>query len=331
VITEDTVLDSDLQCPADGLVIGADDVTLDFAGHTLSGGDLFSIGVDNSSGYDRSEIKNGVIRYYEGIRSRGIASDAVHETTVRDMSITADGSAIEFFYSSGGVIEHNTVSSRTLEAIRAGPSADETSIVGNVVERSTTGIGVGLTSFRCLIKNNVVRDVEHLGIGIGPGGNHVVTDNLVTGSIQDGLDVVGSSDNLVRKNVVVLGGRYGLVVDEASRNLVEKNTIHDYQVFGILVQRSADNVIEKNEASGNGLDGIRMFTPSGPNLFRHNEASGNNQNGFHISPAGQTLTGNTADANGQLGIDAAPGTIDGGGNKARGNGNPAQCVGVACK
>jgi hypothetical protein len=35
--------------------------------------------------------------------------------------------------------------------------------------------------------------------------------------------------------------------------------------------------------------------------------------------------------NADLGIEAASNTTDGGGNKARHNGNPAQCVGVVCK
>ena len=38
-----------------------------------------------------------------------------------------------------------------------------------------------------------------------------------------------------------------------------------------------------------------------------------------------------ANGNGDLGIEAVDGTIDGGKNKAAGNGNPAQCVGVSCK
>jgi hypothetical protein len=42
------------------------------------------------------------------------------------------------------------------------------------------------------------------------------------------------------------------------------------------------------------------------------------------------VAGNTANNNGNLGILAVPGTIDGGGNNASGNGNPAQCVGVSC-
>ena len=36
VITEDTTLENDLSCPGDGIVIGADGITLDLNGHTVS-------------------------------------------------------------------------------------------------------------------------------------------------------------------------------------------------------------------------------------------------------------------------------------------------------
>ena len=43
------------------------------------------------------------------------------------------------------------------------------------------------------------------------------------------------------------------------------------------------------------------------------------------------ITRNVANDNGDLGIVAGAGTIDGGGNRAFGNGNPLQCIGIACR
>jgi hypothetical protein len=40
---------------------------------------------------------------------------------------------------------------------------------------------------------------------------------------------------------------------------------------------------------------------------------------------------NSANNNGDLGIESIEGTIDGGGNRAGGNGNPLQCVNVVCR
>jgi hypothetical protein len=42
------------------------------------------------------------------------------------------------------------------------------------------------------------------------------------------------------------------------------------------------------------------------------------------------LTRNSAFHNRDLGFEAVAGTIDGGGNRAHGNGNPAECTGLAC-
>ncbi len=49
------------------------------------------------------------------------------------------------------------------------------------------------------------------------------------------------------------------------------------------------------------------------------------------TPPGTTIARNKANNNADLGIEAVPGVTDGGGNKASGNGNPAQCVNVQCK
>jgi hypothetical protein len=50
-----------------------------------------------------------------------------------------------------------------------------------------------------------------------------------------------------------------------------------------------------------------------------------------VESASTTLTRNLAVHNGDLGIEAVPGVTDGGGNRAAGNGNPAQCTNIDCK
>ena len=50
-----------------------------------------------------------------------------------------------------------------------------------------------------------------------------------------------------------------------------------------------------------------------------------------IDTYASTVTDNVADSNTGLGINAAEWTIDGGGNRAAGNGDSRQCVGVGCR
>jgi len=65
-------------------------------------------------------------------------------------------------------------------------------------------------------------------------------------------------------------------------------------------------------------------------VLKGNTASENGDDGIRVDAAETTLTRNTANFNHDLGIEAVPGVIDGGGNRARGNGNPLQCTNVAC-
>ena len=66
VITRDTRLDSDLiDCPNHGVVIDADHVTLDLAGHTIDGdGDQWGVGV-TSTNHLGIRVEDGTIQEFE--------------------------------------------------------------------------------------------------------------------------------------------------------------------------------------------------------------------------------------------------------------------------
>src|SRR5918996_2155351 len=74
-ITTDTTLDSDLlSCPNNGIAIGADDITIDLNGHTITGdgepcepcppGEFCDVGLLND-GHDGVTLKNGSVRKFE--------------------------------------------------------------------------------------------------------------------------------------------------------------------------------------------------------------------------------------------------------------------------
>ena len=72
VITEDLKLQADrTDCPDDGLVIGADRITINLNGHEVStdcepAECSGRVGIDNSGGYDRVRIRNGEVSGFEG-------------------------------------------------------------------------------------------------------------------------------------------------------------------------------------------------------------------------------------------------------------------------
>ena len=66
-------------------------------------------------------------------------------------------------------------------------------------------------------------------------------------------------------------------------------------------------------------------------LLMGNIATGAGDDGFDVESRSANLTSNLAVRNGDLGIEAVFGVIDGGGNRAHGNGNPLQCTNITCR
>jgi len=95
-----------------------------------------------------------------------------------------------------------------------------------------------------------------------------------------------------------------------------------------------DNVVRDNWSTTRGSMGCRSEPRAtgrvtGTVLGR-NLALRSSDDWIDVESPLTTLTRNLALHNTDLGIEAVPGVTDGGGNRARGNGNPAQCTGVAC-
>ena len=95
-----------------------------------------------------------------------------------------------------------------------------------------------------------------------------------------------------------------------------------------------DNVFRDNEVRAAGVDGIAIDTDhAGPvldTLLDGNRVTGAADDGIDVESAATTLTRNVATHNGDLGIEAVVGVVDGDHNHAHGNGNASQCTNIVC-
>jgi parallel beta-helix repeat protein len=165
-----------------------------------------------------------------------------------------------------------------------------------------------------------------------------ITNNTLDRNGNNGAEVNGKSDRaVVVANRARGNQQWGLVVGSARRVRVVGNTAAR-NTTGFLFFDVHDSLISANRARANGEDGLILsggqFGSDGNRLAR-NVADGNHGAGIAIvednkgHATGNSLKGNTATRNGGPGIDAVPGTIDKGGNRASGNATP-QCVNVVC-
>lgn len=363
VVTQDTTLANDLRdCHGIGIVIGADDVTLDLGGHVVDGDGVADFEGIQSKGFDRVTIRNGSVRDFV----EGVAVLFTTGTTISDLAISRQRHVGVFLDGGDHVVVQRT-STRDIAfsgvfvtrsqdvAVRDNTSRDSGGGVGTRASHdlvisgnhvtSSTGTGIGLFDDvqRAQVLGNTVSDGRDAGVLVEADAARVA-GNVVARN-ADNIVVLGNDavvvDNLVGKARGFRGdpaSGFGIVVDGGSNAVIAHNDVSDSAGDGIRIfQFDPDapgpptgHVVRANKVVGSRLDGILVGPTVVDVVVEGNTTLVNRDDGIDDESPSSTLARNTASANGDLGIEAVPGVTDGGGNLAAGNGNPLQCVVVLC-
>jgi parallel beta-helix repeat protein len=343
-ITQDTVLDSDLvDCPGQGIVIGAGGITLDLNGHTVDGdgegcdtgvmNGRFVCGSDPLEGHDGVTVRGGTVREFaHGVQVAEAARNALLDLQLYDHS--GYGGIVTYLMSDGR-IERNRAFGNNSAGIALYEPIGRTTVEHNVVGRNA-GFGIELwgglagdsfannvafanrvagffffSAYGLPVKRN--RSFGNRGAGMifaGAVGNQIernrMWDNESSGILMWG----GVHENRLEKNVVIDNGFDGITLEEGDHNLLSGNRVVGNRGRGGIVIESADggNIVASNRVSGNEGHGI-LIAPSYPAVDRTivtgNHSVGNGQDGIQLSEGIQPseLRGNRTDRNGDDGID----------------------------
>jgi parallel beta-helix repeat protein len=270
-ITQDTTLDSDvLGCEGNGIVIGADNITLDLNGHTISGNN-FNYGVLNYR-HTGVEIRGpGTIRFfYYGVGLDDATRNVVSNVTGEFNS----ASAISVYESSENFVANNTSTS------------------------STSGIVV-TEGHRNVIWNNSIAG----GIGAGIyllefASENFVARNSVRGLFFGALLFDADNNHFSRNKFIENGTGVRLIGEEgADGNAFDRNeaTLNGGDGFYIPVN-SSGTVLRRNVANQNGADGIDVDDRA--TTLTRNTANNNDDLGIEAVPGVTDGGGNTASGNG---------------------------------
>jgi parallel beta-helix repeat protein len=340
-ITGDTTLDSDLlDCPSNGIVIGADDITLDLNGHTVSGNgepvkrcptdEFCDVGLLND-GHDGATVTGGSVREF----GTGVFVGRARRNRVLGMSSSRN----QFF---GFVIAE---SARSLVRHSSGngnpaPDGDGIAVFGsqhlrilqNSFRRNALGMHVE-DSTNIVIKKNRFSRNSGPGILMEADRNRVRSNRFVRNRAS--IIVAPGNGNVIDRNRITRDGE-GLAIEKGRGNLVAHNVVVRPRRAGIRlgIDRppigGAKNVVRRNLVRGSDDDGFLVTQNDDHSLLKGNIAIGAGDDGFDVRSRSAKLTSNRAVRNADLGIEAVPGVIDGGGNRASGNGSPLQCTNVFC-
>jgi large repetitive protein len=345
-ITADTTLHHNLvNCPNNGLIIGADNVTLDLNYHTIDGNgkpaggcdpqtDFCDVGVVNF-GHDGVTVIHGSLRQFGG----GVDFGQVDHNRLLDISASKNADVgIQLFGCSRSVIRNS-------------------SGIGSTSRQDGTGLGLfGCHDVRVL-HNSVRNNAGHHGMVMADTNDSLIKGNRVSGNGGEGVILERGKRNRIKRNRLVrndagitLGpgshnvlarnrvsrGRDGIRIEKGHDNLVADNVVSHARRAGIRLGiphpfvGGAHNTVRGNLVKGSRDDGFLVNPKDDHSLLQGNTARGAGDDGFDVRSRTAKLTGNRALRNGDLGIAAVRSVIDGGGNQASGNGDPRQCANIAC-
>jgi len=315
VITQDTTLDSDLTCAGDGLTVIHPGGTLDLAGHAIQGSGS-GTGITASGG--TIEVHGGTIRGFDS----AINSDGPDALSVHDMLVEHNGGGITCMYTPEcSVVDSTLRFNRDGAAINLhAPDHGGLGLVrGNRVRHNR--VGVIVTHYRASVTDNRIEYNSSLGIEIDYTAQVEMSKNVVAGNGGDGIVISFLSSATI------------------SSNQIERNGGDGVAVIGDFFFGNTSAVVRKNRIARNGGDGVLVEAEGAHAVVEGNRTDRNGDDGIDIDAAATAppdaidtvVRANRAFFNTDLGIEAVAGTTDGGGNRARHNGDPAQCVGVSCK
>ena len=349
-VTTSVTLSRDLlNCPVDGLVVGASGITINLNGHRITGtsgdgsGDPNSClcGINDRSGFNRITLGGGRIEgFFDG----------------------AD------FYGARGVVVHDLISSGHWNNGLLFISVANVLVTDSQFSRSFRGVDIDFDargdSRGVTVRNTSFTDIAHAGITFFDTFDSTLRNNtMALGGGDYGVEIVNSANNLITHNDIRRWGSDGILVAAvkiisplpSTGNRVVENDLRNGSTGIELVEVGGgsvrDNLVSGNSVIGTSDRGILVdaLTPADPNdpnahcpctlllgvgpahnRIKDNVSNANTLDGIRLYAPSNLIAGNVANRNGAWGINAWPGNTDGGGNRASGNGEPAQCSGVRC-
>ena len=229
-VSTNAVLAQDLSCAGDGIIVAAHGIKIDLNGHTLTGdGGVNDYGLDNSGGFDKVTVKNGVVRNFgTGVRANGAAD----QFTITN--VVASGNTAGFDI-----------------------SGDLASISSSTAS-SNNGRGIQVSGDKAPVKSATATGNGESGIGVSSDAAKI-TGLTASGNAEFGLILGGTSASL-KSSSLSGNGFSGILIsgDQAhvSGNRADANGFDGFMfpfpaIAGSGIVAIGTGAVGKNSARGN--------------------------------------------------------------------------------
>jgi parallel beta-helix repeat protein len=227
-------------CSGHGLVIGADNITIDLAGHSISGTNSPGSEGIADDGHPGARILNGTIEnfFVNGIGLRAAPRSQVISLTIRKIG-------------AGGV--ENEVSAGVLVKDSPNTLVIASTVTNDVSAFQSDGVDV-LSSAGTTVSGNRLADNAWDGMVAIDSPHTRIIGNAINGNQNQGVEVnFGSDGTLLAGNSARDNVMSGLVVGAVSGARIEANTLTGNGESGLFMFDLHNSRVSANRASGNGV------------------------------------------------------------------------------
>lgn len=297
-------------------LVPANITTSDNVTYTFSGNNYLPIVVNRSN-----IIINGNACSLQASGENGFSLTQMSKVTIKNTVITDSWYGIFLNSSSDNVLSGNNVANSQDGVYLEGSSNDTVS--GNDATADYFGIKLDFSSSNNTISGNDVTANNAAGIEIDRSSNDIVTENNVTENKMFGIDIRSSSGNVLSHNVIenneynlcVLGSALSDYMNSAdTSNLVNGKPVYyitsksnmmispkDHPDVGCLAIVNCANVTVQGLTLTNEEAGIMLAFTKDSKITDNNVT--NDNDGIYLEySSNNTVSGNTATANGEYGI-----------------------------
>jgi parallel beta-helix repeat protein len=210
VVRESVTLSANLECSTDGLIAGANDITIDLNGFTIAGpgGESSKVGIMLANN-DNVQVTGGTVKGFQaGVLNTGGSDNTVSKVTFTENQIAifntgAINTNIEtnnMFSNSIGVASHSSTGTKLHQNMLTDNQLAGVTLVNsaenvldfNTITGSVNGVFLDGQSTNNNVNTNTI--VQNSGVDINNGNGlptnineNIFTDNLCHTSVPDGL------------------------------------------------------------------------------------------------------------------------------------------------
>jgi parallel beta-helix repeat protein len=325
VIEESIELHNSLaRCEKHGLVIGANDITIDLGGESILGDGGEGAGIFNEKGYTGVVVRDGTISGFD----QGVLIESKKETsnTIEDLVLSGNDTAIVLSGADGNTITGNEVASND-EGIDV--TGDDNVLDGNEIFDQLPAITVAGDG------NEITGNEIDYAVS-GPDDDQAAIDVTGDEAFVEGNEIlagergiaIDGDDGIVFNNELEGGAGHGIVFD-GEGNEVGSNDVDGYGGAGIYLRTGSGNLIAGNDVDGGAGEGI--LVKADETRIESNDVDDNGRDGIQVDADDVRIVGNEATDNGfadgkGYGLVATGSNVEGGDNEARGNAREDGCA-----